>query len=92
MRHLLAVTLLLLTATAAGAQQASTSWNSVRQLTPGQNLRAVADGVTHRGAFQSADDDSLTLLIDNRSLRVPRTGVREVSVARTSRKKNVWWA
>jgi hypothetical protein len=92
MRHLLAVTLLLLTATAGGAQQPSTSWSPVRQLTPGQSIRAVVDsGVTHRGAFQSADDDFLTLLIDNRALRLPRAGVRDVSVAGTSRRRNVWW-
>jgi hypothetical protein len=83
--------LLLLAATTVAAQQPST-WSPVRQLTPGSEIRAIEDAaLTRRGAFQSADEDSITLLINGNQQRVPRVGVREVSVAGISRRKNVWW-
>ena len=92
MKRLPAIVLLLLLAAAHAAAQQPSNWSPVRQLTAGAEVRAIVDpGVSHVGAFRSADDDSITVLIDGTDHRLLRAGVRELATAGTSRKKNLWW-
>ncbi len=94
MRHPpVAVLLLLFAATAAApAQTPVSAWSPVRQLSPGQTVRVLTDAaIIQAGALSSVTDDSVTLNVGGQDQRQARAAVREVSVGRQSRKRNVWW-
>lgn len=92
MRRLVVVALLVLFAATAAAQSPPSDWSSVRQLLPGQNVRILTDSaIAQAGTLRTAQDDALTLAIGGQDQRVARSSVRQVSVERKSRKRNVWW-
>lgn len=93
MRHLPVVALLLLSAAAPVAAQTPVSdWSTVRQWSPGQNVRVLTDAaIAQAGILSNVADDSVTLTIAGQTQRLARAAIREVSVERKSRKRNVWW-
>ena len=93
MRRLPVVALLFVFAAATPAAQTSLSdWSPVRQLTPGRTVRVLTDAaIAQAGALGSAADDSVTLTVGGQSQRTARAAIRQVSVERKSRKRNVWW-
>lgn len=84
--------LLLFAATTAAAQSPVNDWSPIRQLSPGQRVRVLTDAaIVQAGTLSSVTDDSVTLNIGGQDQRLARAAVREVSVERKSRKRNVWW-
>jgi len=67
------------------------AWSQVRQLSAGDDVRAVLRARTsHRGTFRTADDESITLLVSGGDRRLSRADVRQVSMARgASRRRHV---
>lgn len=93
MRRLpVAALLLLFAATTSAAQTPASDWSPVRKLSPGQTVRVLTDAaIAQAGTLSSVADDSVTLTIGGQDQRMARAAIREVSVGRKSRKRNVWW-
>lgn len=92
MRRRPVVVLLLLFAAPAAAQSPVNDWSQVRQLSPGQQVRVLTEAaIVQAGTLTSVADDSVTLSVGGQAQRVARAVIREVSVERKSRKRNVWW-
>jgi hypothetical protein len=84
--------LLLFAATTAAAQSPMNDWSPVRQLLPGQPVRVLTDAaILQAGTLGSVTEDSITLIVGGQDQRLARAAIREVSVERRSRKRNVWW-
>jgi len=56
-------------------------WSRVEQLPRGADLRVVVDsGASYRGDLSSADESSIHLVVNRRSVRVERAHIRRVSL------------
>jgi hypothetical protein len=64
------------------------AWSQVRQLAAGEDVRVVLDGpASYRGTLRMADGQSITLAIASDDYRLSRARVRQVSVARATRRR-----
>jgi hypothetical protein len=70
---------------AAHGKSALASWDDLRQIVPGTDIRAkMADGKTFRGQFQTASGDSLALSTANGQESLDRIRIARVQLLRRS--------
>jgi hypothetical protein len=61
------------------------AWNSLKQLTPGQQIRvALSDKKSYRGEFQAVTDDAIVLRANGTDQTLPRQSIQRVSSRRPS--------
>jgi hypothetical protein len=71
----------------AVAQNAQSSWDSLRGLSAGQKIRVVgADSKKHSGVLESVSDTAIALRDANGEESIPRQDVRSVKLLRSDRR------
>lgn len=71
------------------AQTSLTSWENLRQLTPGQKIEVVQKNRKLTGSFVSVTDDSIALKAPDGDKTVPRSDVLRVSRHGGKRGRNI---
>ena len=80
LREVLSLFGLLVSSSLCGAQ--NPAWNSLKQLSPGQQVRVVTGKQSFKGQFQSTTDDAIIIRSEGTDQTISRTSVQQVSLRR----------